>query len=57
MSTTTAFDQTFSELVATWSQYEDARRNGADFGTRAEARGNLLRLRAKMAAARRDLVH
>jgi len=57
MTTTTAFDRTFSELVETWTQYQDAVRSGADLETRAEARGRLVRLRAQMAATRRGLIH
>jgi len=57
MTTTTAFDRTFSELVETWTQYQDAVRSGADLETRAEARGRLVRLRAQMAAARRGLIN
>lgn len=51
--TTDNFDRTFSELVETWTHYQDLVRSGAGFDARAEARGRLIRLRAKMAEARR----
>jgi hypothetical protein len=50
-----AFDETFSQLVEAWTQYQDMVRAGADLDARAQARGRLVRLRADMAAARRNV--
>ena len=52
---TTAFDETFSQLVSAFTDYHDMVRNGADLEARAEARGRLVRVRSQMATVRRNL--